>query len=398
MAPRRSGAAVGPEPTTGSWHQRGSPVPQNRPVPSEPDAATGSEATRRSRPSPIWGLVIGAVVALIAVVAIVEGRGDGGDPAAVEPTAATAVDEAEPMVTVPAEPWSLEVPTRPMTVDPYVGLGAWVDVFDFDPAYQERAEAPVVTVADLDVMAALGVETLYLQAARFDAERTPDGLVTPDLVAEFLDAAHDRGIAVVAWYLPLFGDVDADADRLDMLRRFRTGRGDRFDGVAVDIEATATVDDDAERSQRLVELSTRMRALGLPDDAWGAIVLPPTLLEVVNTEFWPGFPWAELAPLYDVWLPMSYWSGRTEASGLRDGQAYNDDAVARLRANLDDDDALVHSIGGIGDAITEAQVADFVTSLTATASIGGSIYDYRTTSAGAWALLRDRVPTAVTDP
>lgn len=353
--------------------------------PREPvDTATSQ------RPSVLWGVVLAAVVALVVTVAVVDGRGDDGA------TATTTTAGTVPATTVPAgPPWSLEDPTEPMTSEPYAGLGAWVDVFDFDPAYQRDGEAPVVTVADLDVMAAYGVETLYLQAARLDEERTPDGLVAPELVAELLDAAHDRGIAVVAWYLPLFGDIGADLERLELLRDFRTARGDRFDGVAVDIEATATVEDDGIRSARLVELSERMRELGPTDDVWGAIVLPPTLIEVVNPDFWPGFPWAELAPLYDVWLPMSYWSGRTEASGLRDGLVYNLDAVERMRANLADPEAVVHSIGGIGDAITEAELADFVDSLRQTASIGGSIYDYRTLSAGGWAILRDGVPAAV---
>lgn len=370
-------------------------MPQNRPVPPEPDAP--DDAGAPSFPTELLAPAVAvAIVVVLVVVAIVSRGGDGDE--ATEPTAAA----GEPTPTTggddePAEPWSLQAPNDAMTIEPYAGLGAWVDVFDFDPAYQNAGTEPVVTVADLDVMAAYGVETLYLQAARLDAERTPSGLVAPELVAELLDAAHDRGIAVVAWYLPLFGDIEADLERLDLLRRFRTGRGDRFDGVAVDIEATATVEDDGNRSARLVELSERMLELGLPDDVWGAIVLPPTLLEVVNEDFWPGFPWAELAPLYDVWLPMSYWSGRTDASGFRDGQTYNDDAVARLRANLGDADALVHSIGGIGDSITEGQVADFVDSLAATGSIGGSIYDYRTMSAGAWAILRDRTPGAVVE-
>lgn len=355
--------------------------------PSEPDPTAASQS-----PSALWGVVLAAVIAVVVVVAVVEGRGD--DDAVAATTTSSLLDAT---TTPPGPPWSLEDPTEPLTLEPYAGLGAWVDVFDFDPAYQRDGEAPVVTMADLDVMAAYGVETLYLQAARLDAERTPDGLVAPELVAELLDAAHDRGIAVVAWYLPLFGDVGADLERLELLRDFRTARGDRFDGVAVDIEATATVEDDAIRSARLVELSERMRGLGLGDDVWGAIVLPPTLLEVVNPDFWPGFPWAELAPLYDVWLPMSYWSGRTEASGLRDGLAYNLDAVERMRANLGDPDAIVHSIGGIGDAITEAQLADFVDSLDRTRSIGGSIYDYRTLSAGGWAILRDGVPAAVAE-
>ncbi len=290
----------------------------------------------------------------------------------------------------PAEPWRLDEPSEPYGIDPYRGLGAWVDVFDFAPAYQTGGAIPVVGPADLDVMVASGVRTLYLQAARRD-DRAPTGLVEPELTAALLDGAHDRGLAVVAWYLPTFESVSADLVRVDLLRRFTTARGDRFDGIGIDIELTSAVPDHAERTRRLVQLSAGVSGGGLPGDAYAAVVLPPTLLQVVNPDLWPGFPWEALAPHYDVWMPMAYWSGRTEASGLRDGFAYTADSVERLRADLDDPDAPVHPVGGIGDEIGEAEVRGFVDAVEATGSIGASIYDYRTMGAGAWAVLRDRL-------
>ncbi len=343
-------------------------------------------APQRRRPSLVWGLVPLTIVAVIAGLAVVD-RDDGPADEAPPTSAATTS-------TVPTGVWELVEPTEPMRIDPYAGLGSWVDVFDFDPAYQDGGRSPVVTVDDLAIMAAAGVETVYLQAARLD-DRSPGGLAAPDLVAEWLDVAAELDLDIVAWYLPTFADVDADLERLDLLRRFETGRGNRFAGVGVDIEFRRDVPDDAERSARLVELSSRLAEIGLADDAWSAIVLPPTLMEVVNPDFWPGFPWAGIAPHYDIWMPMSYWSGRTEASGFDDGLDYNVDVVRRMRANLADADAIVHSIGGIGDEITESQVRDFVESLGVTRSIGGSIYDYRTMSAGSWAVLRDELPDAI---
>ncbi|MEO1062939.1 MAG: hypothetical protein AAFZ07_16125 [Actinomycetota bacterium] len=343
------------------------------------------------RPSLLWAMVPLAVIAVIGAVAIAGRDGAGGDD---EAAPSTTVSPASTTTIAPLGGWDLVEPSVPMSVLPYAGLGAWVDVFDFDPAYQDAGRSPVVTVADLAVMAAAGVETVYLQAARLD-ERTPGGLAAPDLVAEWLDVAAELELDIVAWYLPTFADVDADLERLDLLRRFETARGHRFAGVGVDIEFRRDVPDDATRSARLVELSSRLAEIGVPGDAWSAIVLPPTLMEVVNPDFWPGFPWAGIAPHYEVWMPMSYWTGRTEASGFRDGLDYNVDVVRRMRANLADPDAIVHSIGGIGDEVTEGQIRDFVESLGVTGSIGGSIYDYRTMSAGTWAILRDEVPAAV---
>ena len=130
---------------------------------------------------------------------------------------------------------------------------------------------------------------------------------------------------------------------------------------------------------------------------------PPVLIEVVNPDFWPGFPWAEIAPFYDVWQPMSYWSFRSQSSGYGDGYAYNEESIRRLRDNIGDPDALVHAIGGIGgiDGIddpedpaeplaTLEELERFIESLADTGSIGGSIYDWATLDDAARALLAER--------
>lgn len=280
-------------------------------------------------------------------------------------------------------------PAPERSIDPYRGYGTWVDVFDFDPAYNP----PTVAAGDLVEMAELGVGTLFLQAARLD-DRTPDGLVDPWLLTEMLLAAHRHGVDVVGWYLPRFEATADDADRLIAMSDFAV-LGHRFDGVAVDIEwigpdreGNPITDDD--RSSRLASMSEVVGA-HLGDDPLGAIVPPPVQTEVINTSFWPGFPWTEIAEVYDVWLPMSYWSFRSDASGYGDGYAYHEESVRRLRANVGDPEALVHGIGGIGglDGVddppdppeplaTVDEIERFVTALTDTASIGGSIYDWNT--------------------
>lgn len=258
----------------------------------------------------------------------------------------------------------------------YRGAGAWVDVFDYAPAYQGGGTPPLQPSV-VDELVENGVQTLFLQAARNDA-RSPDGLVDHELLAKFLIRAHRRDLRVVAWYLPTFSSVDVDFRNLELLAEFEV-LGHRFDGVAVDIEYTEAVEDHDVRNERLVELSERLRRHA-GDEVIGAIVLPPVQTEVVNKQLWPEFPWTDLADLYDVWLPMSYWTFRREASGYNDGYTYNEESVRRLRANLDDDDAPVHSIGGIGDQTTPDDLEAFVRSLVDTRSIGGSIYDWQTLS------------------
>jgi hypothetical protein len=266
-------------------------------------------------------------------------------------------------------------PIRAFDNRPYAGHGTWVDVFDYLPVFQPSGQEPTVTPASIEEMAAAGVETLFIQAGLEDPS-TPDHLTDPDLLGRFIVRAHANGLDVVGWYLPRFADADADLRHLLAIDRFTIG-GHRFDGVAVDIEFTADVGDHEVRNERLLDISSRLQSR-TGGAVLGAIVLPPVLTDVVNPAAWPGFPWAELAANYDVWLPMSYWTTRDEPSGYRDGFSYNEESTRRLRSNLGDDTAVVHGIGGIGDESTPEAIGDFARSLAATESIGGSVYDWNT--------------------
>jgi hypothetical protein len=261
-----------------------------------------------------------------------------------------------------------------------------VDVYDYVPGFQENGEPPAVTPANVDDMAALGIRTLYLQAAQDDA-RLPGNTVDPALLRRFLERAHRNDIDVVAWYLPRLNDVDADLRRIRAVHRLRPG-GERFDGLALDIEWTQGVPDVDARNAALVALSERVRELVGDHYAVGAIVLEPVLLEVVNDQYWPSFPWRRVEPHYDVWLPMNYWTNRSEDSGYRQGFAYTEENVRRLRANLRDEDARVHTIGGIGDDATAADYEGFVRASRETDALGWSVYDFNTVVSSAWPRLR----------
>ena len=286
-----------------------------------------------------------ALVQIVAVVGHAVGRGD-------ETVAGVAATPAE------------------RSLAAYEGPGAWVDLFDTGGGPGEA----VVTPADVDEMAAAGVRTLYLQVAR-DDEQGSAGLDDPGLAARFLVRAHERGMRVVGWYVPRFGDVDRDVAHLRAIADFDV-LGHRFDGVAVDIEWTGSVADDAERSARLVEMSEQLRS-AVGDDVLGAIVLPPVQIDVVNPAYWPGFPWEELAPLYDVWLPMGYWTERTAVSGYRDAATYTAENLQRLHDHLGEP-APVHAIGGLAEATTPDDVAAFVAAAHDNGAIGMSIYDWAT--------------------
>ncbi len=281
---------------------------------------------------------------------------------------------------------AVATPARQVDVGAYRGLGMWVDVYDYGPKFQWSADAPpAVTAESLDDMARLGVKTLYLQASQDDT-RSEGTLVNRKLVGEFLRRAHQRDLEVVAWYLPHYADVNRDLAHIRAMYDFRV-RGERFDGIALDIEWTNDVPDVDQRNRALLELAERTSRL-VTEVPLGAIVLEPVLIEDVNPNYWPRFPWKELRPSFDVWLPMSYWTNRSDSSEWRDSFRYTSENIRRVRANLDDPDAVVHVIGGVADKASPADFTGFVTAAKRGDAIGWSIYDYVTTSSSAWPRLR----------
>ena len=296
--------------------------------------------------------------------------------AATEPPSTTATTAAPAPPTTARRRAAAPRPAGSATagsVGVYRGLGTWVDVYDWS---HYKGAVPTVTPDEVDKMADVGVQTLYLQTAKRD---TPDPISEPELLMPLIERAHQRGLQVVAWYLPGLDDVQED------LRRLVASANLPVDGIAVDIEI-GKVDDDALRSQRVIELSRALHE-ALPGRTIGAIVFPAVALEVINEKLWPDFPYREIAPFYDVWLTMSYWTNRTSASGYRDAYAYTDENVRRLRNNLGQPDAPVHAIGGLGARTTEADLDGFRQAVLDVGAIGASVYDWQTTKAEQWGTL-----------
>ncbi len=269
----------------------------------------------------------------------------------------------------------------------FTGLGTWVDAYDFSREYAEPA-TPTVTPEHVDVMWQAGVKTIYLQAAKF-GDKTPAGrdILSPDLVGAILGRAHYRGMRVVAWYLPSFGDVSADVRRFVAMRDFRDKGGQRFDAIGVDIEWRGDVPNHDTRNARLVDLTKRVRA-AIPNIPLSAIVLPPVVTDVINQQYWPRFPWTTLRPYYDVWQPMSYYTNRKAGTQWRSAYTYTYENIRLTRKHLNQPYAPVSVAGGIGDKSTETDYREFIRGSKAQHAIGASIYDWRTTASSAYPTLR----------
>jgi hypothetical protein len=192
-----------------------------------------------------------------------------------------------------------------------------------------------------------------------------------------LEAAHAQGMDVVAWYLPSYARPAVDERRAEAAIDFTTPSGQRFDGFALDIESDV-VRSLAVRNRQAKRLARALRTHVGPDYALGAIVPEAGAL------FWLGFPYAQTARFFDVFLPMAYFTFRVAgASAVRTFTARNIATIRRLAGR----DTPVHPIGGLADRASSAEIAAFVGAANAGNAVGASLYDFTGTQPSAWTQL-----------
>ena len=258
------------------------------------------------------------------------------------------------------------------TTEVYRGLGTWIDIYD------DAWDHPGVSVRD---MAAAGVRTLYLQTSNF-SRRSPF-VHHPAGVAAFVDAAERNGIRTVAWYLPGFRDLELDLKRSLAAIGFETSGGNSFDSFAMDIESPEVVRPSV-RTRRTMQLSERIRRIVGQRYPLGAIIPSPLRMEV-DHGYWPGFPYRGLARVYDVILPMTYFTYRV--NGPDGAHAYTAGNIDIIRRQTGNKSVPIHVIGGIGGDATEAETAGFVDAVRGRRAIGGSYYTFPITRPADWSKL-----------
>ncbi|HVH53098.1 MAG TPA: hypothetical protein VNA32_03100 [Actinomycetota bacterium] len=286
----------------------------------------------------------------------------------------TAAGPVEGLLGLPPE----SAATHPTTVagsgaflEVYRGLGTWIDLYDV--AWRHPGTA-------IRRMRSRGVETLYLETSNFSRGRM---MVFPDGVRRFLDAAHRNGVSVVAWYLPGLRDLALDVHRSLGAIRYRTPLGNAFDSFALDIESDA-VARPVPRTRRLLSLSGRLRASVGSSYALGAIIPSPRRLQT-DVLYWPHFPYQRLADVYDVFLPMTYFTFRV--SGRFGARWYTAGNIDIVRQETGDRSVPIHVIGGIGGDATKAETAGFVDAVRGRRAIGGSYYTFPITRPDDWSKL-----------
>lgn len=252
----------------------------------------------------------------------------------------------------------------------YAARGSWLDIFAAD-VWQH----PQPVVASL---AADGVGTLYLQTGNY-SQRTD--VVRPRLLGQWLAAAHAAGLAVVAWYLPSLAHPATDARRALAAIGYRSADGERFDGFALDIEASlAPV---RARNRNLLELAATIRRHAPAGYPLGAIIPSPVGMDR-HPHYWPAFPYRPLARAFDVFLPMAYFSYYVHTP--RGAYDYTRRVVELLRSRAGGGVA-IHLIGGVANHLTGPSVTAFVRAARDCGVAGVSLYAYPQTTRAEWAAL-----------
>jgi hypothetical protein len=278
---------------------------------------------------------------------------------------------------VPAAAWpqaSAAAGKAPLVA--YRGLGTWVDMYDA-AAWKDPAAA-------VDDMVSHGVRTLFLETANYHypaaATMVTRGKVT---ASDFIEECHAHGLRIVAWYLPGFQKPAKDYARSMAAIEYRTSEGQKFDSFALDIEASI-VKPASTRTVRLKALSAKIRkAVGARYPLGG--IIPSPVGMTINSSFWPDFPYKDVATVYDVIVPMGYYTYHGDGYA----HAYDEtlENVSIVREQTGRPGIPIHLIAGTGDKSSTGETTAYVRALRETGCLGGSMYDQSTTTDAAWRVL-----------
>lgn len=291
------------------------------------------------------------------------------------PQTPAAQENSAPAPEPPRPPVTPVLSPTGRNISAYSGLGTWVDLYDWG-----KPGTPSIAQI-VDTASWRGVKTIYLQTGRWNLAE--DVALAP-WIGEFIDRAHPKGIKVVAWYLPGFGNLDVDLHRSMAAINYVSPGGRRFDGFAPDIEDPRGVGRNmAMFNAGIIEYSRRLRESVAPDYALGAITLDARNNERAPAT-WGGHPWPEIGTYYDIVLPMAYWTVTKPAPCLAhqiDAGSYMREVVDKTKSLMGKGDIPVHPIGGIADCNTAEEVSAYMDVALEQKWTGASLYDLLTIEA-----------------
>jgi hypothetical protein len=231
-----------------------------------------------------------------------------------------------------------------------------------------------------------GITHVYVESAI-----SPLGFHGEKSVGRLIEAAHKRHVAVIAWVYPYLYDLASDVALTRRVAAFRTQNGQRFDGIAADLEQNVQGWNVRAYSQLVrAYLGPRYLLVGVP--------YPP--------QSSPDYPYTELARSYNVIAPMDYWHQTQSAFGLDYGHMrygydyahrYASDSVAAIRKVSGH--VPVSPIGQTFDdfgrlemgpsAPSPEEVRGFLAGSQSGGAIGASFFQWMTTTDPEWHAIRD---------
>jgi hypothetical protein len=226
------------------------------------------------------------------------------------------------------------------------------------------------------------VRTLFVETANYHNPTSQTMFDRPAL-AEFIQAAHARKMYVVAWYLPGFKNLEKDFTRSKAAIDFRTADGQKFDSFALDIE-DSSVKPASTRSERLQTLSQRIRAYVGASYPLGGIIPSPKGM-TINGTYWPDFPYRTVAAIYDVLVPMGYYTYHVDGYAKVYNESLYNVRIVREQTGLPT--VPIHLIAGLGDKSSGPETTAFVRATRETGVLGAGMYDWSTTDDLDWAPL-----------
>jgi hypothetical protein len=248
----------------------------------------------------------------------------------------------------------------------------------------------VFATGDADTLAKAaernGITHLYLETAI-----SPLGFHGKKSVGTVIEAAHRHHIAVIAWVYPYLYDLASDIALTRQVAAFRTTSGQRFDGIAEDLEQNV-------QPWNIRAYSQLVRTYLGPHYLLVGVPYPP--------QSSAHYPFAEMARSYNVIAPMDYWHQTQTASGLDYGHMrygfeyasrYATDSVAAIRKVSGH--VPVSPIGQTFDnfgrlemgpnAPGPDEIRGFLAGSKASGAIGASFFQWMTATDAEWHAIRD---------
>jgi hypothetical protein len=107
----------------------------------------------------------------------------------------------------------------------------------------------------------------------------------------------------------------------------------------------------------------------------------------MHTSYWPRFPFKTLAGIYDVFVPMGYYTYHGDGYA----NAYSDtrDNIRIIREQTGKATVPIHVIAGDGAKSSATETTAYVRALRENGALGGSMYDWATTSDASWKALKN---------